>query len=113
MYLEALPAQEAVTVPEAAPDITVEAQEATQAGRILRQRSQQTRHRLRRLHPLLCQYRLQLRRSPANPIRSQGNAAAEQGEQAMPFIRGEDGKEGWEVIKAETAARAEGEKGHC
>ena len=47
---------------------------------------------------------------PANPIRSQGNAAAEQGEQAMPFIRGEDGKEGWEVIKAETAARAEGER---
>lgn len=28
----------------------------------------------------------------------------------MPFIRGEDGKEGWEVIKAETAARAEGER---
>ena len=47
---------------------------------------------------------------PANPIRSQGNAAAEQGEQAMPFIRGEEGKEGWEVIKAETAARAEGER---
>ena len=47
---------------------------------------------------------------PANPIRSQGNAAAEQGEQAMPFIRGEDGKEGWEVIKAETAARADGER---
>ena len=47
---------------------------------------------------------------PANPIRPQGNAAAEQGEQAMPFIRGEDGKEGWEVIKAETAARAEGER---
>ena len=47
---------------------------------------------------------------PANPIRSQGNAAAEQGEQAMPFIRGEDGKEGWEVIKAETAACAEGER---
>ena len=47
---------------------------------------------------------------PANPIRSQGNAAAEQGKQAMPFIRGEDGKEGWEVIKAETAARAEGER---
>ena len=47
---------------------------------------------------------------PANPIRSQGNAAAEQGEQAMPFIRGEDGKEGWEVIKAEAAARAEGER---
>ena len=47
---------------------------------------------------------------PANPIRSQGNAAAEQGEQAMPFIRGEDGKEGWEVIKAETAERAEGER---
>ena len=46
---------------------------------------------------------------PANPIRPQGNAPAEQGEQAMPFIRGEDGKEGWEVIKAETAARAEGE----
>ena len=46
----------------------------------------------------------------ANPIRPQGNAAAEQGEQAMPFIRGEDGKEGWEVIKAETAARAEGER---
>lgn len=47
---------------------------------------------------------------PANPIRSQGNAAAEQGEPAMPFIRGEDGKEGWEVIKAETAACAEGER---
>ena len=47
---------------------------------------------------------------PANPIRPQGNAPAEQGEQAMPFIRGEDGKEGWEVIKAETAARAEGER---
>ena len=47
---------------------------------------------------------------PANPIRPQGNAAAEQGEQAMPFIRGEDGKEGWEVIKAETAARAESER---
>ena len=47
---------------------------------------------------------------PANPIRPQGNAAAEQGEQAMPFIRGEDGKDGWEVIKAETAARAEGER---
>ena len=47
---------------------------------------------------------------PANPIRPQGNAAAEQGEQAMPFIRGEDGKEGWEVIKAETAACAEGER---
>ena len=47
---------------------------------------------------------------PANPIRPQVNAAAEQGEQAMPFIRGEDGKEGWEVIKAETAARAEGER---
>lgn len=47
---------------------------------------------------------------PANPIRSQGNAAAEQGEQAMPFIRGEDGKEGWDVIKAETAVRAEGER---
>lgn len=42
LYLVALPAQEAVTVPEAAPDITVEAQEATQAGRILRQRSRQT-----------------------------------------------------------------------
>ena len=27
----------------------------------------------------------------------------------MPFIRGEDGKEGWDVIKAETAVRAEGE----
>ena len=47
---------------------------------------------------------------PANPIRPQGNAPAEQGEQAMPFIRGEDGKEGWDVIKAETAARAEGER---
>ena len=47
---------------------------------------------------------------PANPIRSQGNAAAEQGEQAMPFIRGEDGKEGWDVIKAEAAVRAEGER---
>ena len=47
---------------------------------------------------------------PANPIRPQVNAAAEQGKQAMPFIRGEDGKEGWEVIKAETAARAEGER---
>lgn len=47
---------------------------------------------------------------PANPIRPQGNAAAEQGEQAMPFIRGEDGKEGWDVIKAETAACAEGER---
>lgn len=46
---------------------------------------------------------------PANPIRPQGNAPAEQGEQAMPFIRGEDGKEGWDVIKAEAAARAEGE----
>ena len=46
---------------------------------------------------------------PANPIRPQGNAAAEQGEQAMPFIRGEDGKEGWDVIKAEAAVRAEGE----
>ena len=46
---------------------------------------------------------------PANPIRPQGNAPAEQGEQAMPFLRGEDGKEGWDVIKAETAARAEGE----
>ena len=47
---------------------------------------------------------------PANPIRPQGNAAAEQGEQAMPFIRGEDGKEGWDVIKAETAVCAEGER---
>lgn len=46
---------------------------------------------------------------PANPIRPQGNAPAEQGEQAMPFIRGEDGKEGWDVIKAEAAVRAEGE----
>ena len=46
---------------------------------------------------------------PANPIRPQGNAPAGQGEQAMPFLRGEDGKEGWDVIKAETAARAEGE----
>lgn len=46
---------------------------------------------------------------PANPIRPQGNAPVESGEQAMPFIRGEDGKEGWDVIKAETAVRAEGE----
>ena len=46
---------------------------------------------------------------PANPIRPQGNAPVESGEQAMPFIRGEDGKEGWDVIKAEAAVRAEGE----
>lgn len=46
---------------------------------------------------------------PAKPIRPQGNAPVESGEQAMPFIRGEDGKEGWDVIKAEAAVRAEGE----
>ena len=45
---------------------------------------------------------------PQRNVPAAQNDAVEEGEEARPFIQGEDSKEGWDVIREESAVCAEG-----
>ena len=47
-------------------------------------------------------------KKPQRNVSAAQNDTVEEGKEARPFIQGEEGKEGWDVIKAESTACAEG-----